>query len=147
MKEDERKKEPKPILPPFSEVNVPGARSRDKRGQYSGIGTPVESDEVKGVRRAAKIRDYRKFLESIEPTAMKVLAEALRDKRVGIKEKLLVAQDVLNRLHGKALVPQEAEEARRKVENMSTDELVSFVTDLAGEMGLAVKPKSSQVVN
>lgn len=135
----------KKALPPFSEVNVPGARTRNKHGRFSGLGTPVESTEVQAVRRAAKIRDYRKFLESIEPAAMRVLADALRNKKVPVKERLLVAQDILTRLHGKALVPQEAEEAKRRVEHMSTDELKDFVGELAGEMGMKVK--QDQTVN
>lgn len=140
--EDDKKK-----LPPFSEVNLPGARTRDRKGKFSGLGTPVESTEVQAVRRAAKIRDYRKFLESIEPTALNVLASALRDKKVPAKERILIAQDILTRLHGKALVPQEADEAKRRVEQMSTDELRDFVGELAGEMGMNLKPKAGQVVN
>lgn len=137
--------EKKDGLPPFSEVNVPGARTRDKKGMFSGLGTPVESSEVKAVHRAAKIRDYRKFLESIEPTALRVLADALRDKKVPAKERIMIAQDILTRLHGKALVPQEAEEAKRRVEQMSTDELRDFVGELAGEMGMKVK--QDQTIN
>jgi hypothetical protein len=120
----------------FMEIHDSRARVRDVRGRWRGVGTLAKEVEESGVKRSIKARDYRKFLEAVEPRAMKVLADALRDKRIPLKDRLLVAQDVLNRLHGKALVPVEADAARRRVEQMSTDELRDYIKSVASEVGL-----------
>lgn len=124
----------KPVSRPVVESLVKDARPRNRRGEFSasGLGESVELRE-----RKVKVRDYRKFLESIEPAAFQVMARGLRDGKVPMKDRILIAQDVLNRLHGRVLQPQEAEEAKRRVENMSTDELRSYVLGLLGEAGLA----------
>lgn len=143
---DEQKKPEK-----FSEVNDPRARTRDKSGKWSGLGALAESPEVKVVSSAIKTRDYRKFLESIEPGAMQVLARAMRSKGVPIKERIAIATDILNRLHGKALVSVEADAAKKKIEQMSTDELRDLVKKLLAETGLeeadVVEASPGQVVN
>lgn len=132
----------------FAEVNLP-ARTRDGRGQFRSLGTPVESQEVRSVRRAVELKNYRRFLEAMEPAALRVMSAALRDRKVAVKDKILIAQDVLNRLHGKTLQPVEAEEARRKVEQMSVDELRDYVGSLAGELGIVVQKQDGpgRVVN
>jgi plasmid stability protein len=127
----------------FFEVNVPDARTRDKKGRFKSLGYPVESAEVRGVDRGPKERDYRKVLESMEPEAFKVLKAGLKDSRVPMKDRIAIAQDVLTRLHGKTVQSQEAEDARRKVESMSLDELKKYVQELAGEVGFG----TAQVVN
>ena len=134
----------------FSEVNDPRARTRDKTGRWSGLGALAESPEVKSVSTAIKTRDYRKFLESIEPGAMQVLAKAMRSKGVAMKERIAIATDILNRLHGKAITSVEADAAKKRVEQMSTDELRDLVKKLLTETGIdsdlvAVDP--DQVIN
>lgn len=120
----------------FMEVHDPRARTRDAGGRWRSVSTLSKEADDSGVKRSIKTRDYRRFLESIEPRAMRVLADALRDKKIPMKERLLVAQDVLNRIHGKSLTPVEADQARRKVESMSTDELREYIKRVAAEADL-----------
>lgn len=124
----------------FAEVNSTD-RTRGKDGRWKSLGASVESREVREVRRAAEMKNYRRFLESVEPAALRVMAQALKDGKVAMKDRILIAQDILNRLHGKTLQPVEAEEARRRVEQMSTDELREYVGSLAAELGLNVPVK------
>ena len=126
----------------FAEVSVGRARTRDSRGHFKSLGAPVESSEVRSVRRAEAVRDYRKFLATMEPAAFRVLMDALKDKRVSMKDRIEIAQDVLTRLHGKVIGSTEADDARRRVESMSTDELKAHVVELAKEMGLDLRART-----
>ena len=131
-----------PVVPaPFAEVNDNRARTRDKGGRFKALGASVESDKVREIHRAEKIRDYRKFLATMEPAAFRVLQAALNDKMVSMKDRIEIAQDVLTRMHGKVLGSTEADEARRRVESMSTDELKVHLIDLAKEMGMDLRAK------
>jgi hypothetical protein len=95
-----------------------------------------------------KKADYRKFLEDMEPAALKVLKQALKDESVPIKERKEIAMDVLTRLHGKVIQNTEVEDAKKRVEGMSNDELREFIMELAAETGIkAVQQADKQVIN
>jgi hypothetical protein len=135
--------DPQDLAPaPFAEVNDAKARTRDKSGRFKALGASVESDEVRGVTRAEKVRDYRKFLATMEPAAFRVLQAALNNKLVSMKDKIEIAQDILTRMHGKVLGSTEADDARRRVEAMSTDELKAHLVELAKEMGLDFRART-----
>ncbi len=115
-------------------------KPRTRTGQYAPLGVSVKDPKVLEAR--VKVRDYRRFLQVMEPAAWKLLAAALRDRKVTMKDRIEIAQDILTRLHGKVAGSNEADEARKKFESMSTDELKANIIDLAKEMGLDVRART-----
>lgn len=132
------KPDPKPDKR-FAEVHVSWSHVRDSKGRWRGLKRLADDPAVAQTRMNKAAKDYRRFLEAVEPAAWRVIADVVKNKRYPLKERLLAAQDVLNRLHGKVLTPQEAQDARKKVENMSTDELREFIVTMLRESNLAVE--------
>lgn len=110
-------------------------RLRGKNGKFaSGLGAPAQGEHSAAVSRALKKRDYRAFLEAIEPAALGLLEKALRSTKVPMKERIGIAMELVTRLHGKTVQNLDADKAKQKVENMSHDDLREYVKGLMAEL-------------